>query len=129
MSLAPKTESASEEKSLDRQNSHQYQKLIRKKIDELGKEEDRLTSSLDELKTQPQASDLMDIAEASRSRDQLLKRRQDVRDKIQALREALDRTNAGTYGICGKCGDEISEPRLLAVPTATRCIECANGVH
>lgn len=30
----------------------------------------------------------------------------------------------GTYGTCDDCGDDISQKRLLARPTATFCISC-----
>ena len=40
--------------------------------------------------------------------------------------EALRRLDAGTYGECLTCGEEIGDARLDALPTATVCIECAN---
>jgi RNA polymerase-binding transcription factor DksA len=46
--------------------------------------------------------------------------RQDVRD-IAAARE---RIKAGTYGECIECGSDIRYERLLAYPTAKRCIDC-----
>lgn len=45
---------------------------------------------------------------------------QDVRDIIAARR----RVAAGTYGVCVDCGEPISYERLLAYPTAKRCIGC-----
>lgn len=45
---------------------------------------------------------------------------QDVRD-INTARECL---SAGTYGICADCGEAIAYERLLAYPTAKRCIQC-----
>jgi RNA polymerase-binding protein DksA len=44
----------------------------------------------------------------------------DVRD-IKAARERLA---AGVYGTCTDCGDAIGYERLLAYPTAKRCIHC-----
>lgn len=41
------------------------------------------------------------------------------------IRHALARIDAGTYGICDVCGDEIAPARLEAQPEATRCIKCA----
>ncbi|BDZ46681.1 TraR/DksA family transcriptional regulator [Naasia aerilata] len=38
---------------------------------------------------------------------------------------ALDRLDAGTYGICVRCGDRIAEGRLEARPWARTCIVCA----
>lgn len=41
------------------------------------------------------------------------------------IKAALGRLEAGTYGRCAICDDSISEARLNALPTATRCIVCA----
>ena len=43
---------------------------------------------------------------------------------IQAIDAALDRIEAGTYGICDNCGQPIGEERLEAVPWTTQCIDC-----
>jgi DnaK suppressor protein len=37
---------------------------------------------------------------------------------------ALARLRDATYGVCIDCGEPIARARLLAYPTATRCIEC-----
>ena len=37
---------------------------------------------------------------------------------------ALERIEAGTYGICTNCGKEIPAERLEAIPYATLCIDC-----
>jgi DnaK suppressor protein len=39
-------------------------------------------------------------------------------------RAALARIDAGTFGICEECEEEISPQRLLAVPWTTACIRC-----
>ncbi len=44
---------------------------------------------------------------------------------IRAVQAALERIAAGTYGICGACGEPIAPARLRAVPEATRCVNCA----
>jgi len=38
---------------------------------------------------------------------------------------ALERLEEGTYGVCEECGRPIPMGRLLAMPSATRCVECA----
>ena len=43
-----------------------------------------------------------------------------VRDIDQALRKIDD----GTYGTCERCGQDIPEERLDAVPYATLCVSC-----
>jgi len=43
---------------------------------------------------------------------------------IFKIKEALDRIENGTYGICDMCGEAISETRLKARPVTTVCITC-----
>lgn len=45
--------------------------------------------------------------------------------EIGAIDKALERIEAGTYGICQRCGEEISPERLAAVPTTGVCRNCA----
>jgi DnaK suppressor protein len=37
---------------------------------------------------------------------------------------ALERIEAGTYGICANCGEPIPAERLEAIPYTTLCIDC-----
>ena len=46
-------------------------------------------------------------------------------DEARDIRAALQRLRDGSYGVCAKCGGEIAEARLEALPTATLCIKCA----
>ncbi|MBO2459048.1 TraR/DksA family transcriptional regulator [Actinomadura violacea] len=41
-----------------------------------------------------------------------------------AVRAALDRLAAGTYGRCVGCGGPVPEGRLEARPDAARCVPC-----
>lgn len=44
--------------------------------------------------------------------------------EIRNIEEAMERIADGSYGLCAVCDKEIKYERLLAYPTATRCIEC-----
>lgn len=44
---------------------------------------------------------------------------------IRGIQAALERIEAGTYGICDQCGQDIGQGRLQVVPEATRCVGCA----
>jgi RNA polymerase-binding transcription factor DksA len=46
-------------------------------------------------------------------------------DELRRIDAALKRIEDGSYGICPKCGDAISDERLLAVPSAALCRNCA----
>jgi DnaK suppressor protein len=43
---------------------------------------------------------------------------------LRAIEEAILRVDAGTYGICTDCENEIAANRLDAVPWTRVCIEC-----
>ena len=45
--------------------------------------------------------------------------------EIRMIQAALGRLEAGEYGVCVNCGDDISDERLDAVPHAPRCKNCA----
>jgi len=47
------------------------------------------------------------------------------RDELARVQRALERIRSGSYGLCGRCGEEIAESRLLAVPDAIVCRDCA----
>lgn len=45
--------------------------------------------------------------------------------EITQIKHAIDRLHNGQYGTCSQCGEPIPTARLLAQPTATRCLACA----
>jgi DnaK suppressor protein len=45
-------------------------------------------------------------------------------ETLVRIDEALHRLEEGTYGICQDCGNDVPEPRLKALPFATRCRQC-----
>lgn len=47
------------------------------------------------------------------------------RADIQKIAAALHRLDAGEYGDCVECGEEIAEKRLEVDPAAAFCIRCA----
>lgn len=44
--------------------------------------------------------------------------------ELRDIEAAFGRMRAGVYGICTECGTEIPAQRLLAYPTAKRCLDC-----
>lgn len=48
--------------------------------------------------------------------------------EIARIRAALARMKEGSYGICVRCGREISDERLEAVPATPFCRDCARTV-
>ena len=48
------------------------------------------------------------------------------RDRLKSIEDAVDRLNAGMFGICEECGTPIAEMRLVARPEARLCAACGN---
>ena len=42
---------------------------------------------------------------------------------VREIDDALRMLDEGTYGTCARCGKEIPEERLAAIPYATLCVE------
>jgi RNA polymerase-binding protein DksA len=49
---------------------------------------------------------------------------ENAEDIVREIDAALERIDAGTYGICRNCGKPIPEERLDAVPYAVLCVPC-----
>jgi RNA polymerase-binding protein DksA len=47
-----------------------------------------------------------------------------AREMLTQTERALDRLDAGTYGLCENCGEPIGKARMQAFPRATLCVEC-----
>jgi DnaK suppressor protein len=48
---------------------------------------------------------------------------------LEQIYDALERIEAGTFGLCEECGEPIAKPRLQAIPYAKHCIECAREME
>ena len=45
-------------------------------------------------------------------------------ETLNKVNDAVARLEAGDYGYCDECGEEIAEKRLRALPFAVRCKDC-----
>ena len=68
--------------------------------------------------------DIADRAAMESERNFALLMRERDRQALAGIREALARIEAGEYGVCEECGEDISEARLVAQPMATLCVHC-----
>jgi len=53
--------------------------------------------------------------------------RNQAREKLEAIDEALRRISEGTYGVCSRCGGSIESERLELLPSTTLCARCAQS--
>jgi RNA polymerase-binding transcription factor len=49
----------------------------------------------------------------------------EAKAELRQINEALERLEQNCYGICVNCDEEISLPRLQALPYVNTCIDCA----
>jgi RNA polymerase-binding transcription factor DksA len=59
-------------------------------------------------------------------RAQVISLLEQARRQLDALDAADARMAAGTFGLCQRCAAPIAVARLLALPSATACVGCAD---
>jgi len=51
------------------------------------------------------------------------------REMLERIDAALHKIDAGTYGNCDRCGEQINADRLKAIPWATLCVKCQETIE
>jgi RNA polymerase-binding transcription factor DksA len=86
--------------------------------------EERLETIDDELKTHNDPD--WDDQAAKREGDEVLEGvGVSGQHELGQIKAALERIEAGSYGQCARCGDEISQDRLDLLPATPFCRNCA----
>lgn len=49
----------------------------------------------------------------------------DSRRTLMRLERAMDKVDDEHFGVCAECGEDIAPGRLLVMPEATQCVDCA----
>jgi DnaK suppressor protein len=107
-----------------KQDAEFFRNLLSQRIDELRSEAGKAVVSMDGDENFPDPSDR---ATMESNRNSMLRIRDRERKLIFKIQEALQRLDAGEYGICEECGEEIGIKRLKARPVTTLCIECKSN--
>lgn len=112
----------SQDMTLNEEQKAYFQSLLNRILDEMV--EDRRTSASGKDLLEYKACDLIDLA--SMEIDSALSFRIRERDGrlAEKVRQALNKLQEGTFGICEECGRPIPERRLRARPVARLCIKC-----
>lgn len=106
-------------------------KLIRLRLE---KEHKRMSEQLEQIRANRSSEDRREGSpfgkreeEATETADleNMMAQEQRVIDQLADIETALKKFDAGTYGICEKCGRPIEIARLEAIPTAKLCMEDA----
>jgi DnaK suppressor protein len=105
-----------------------FRNLLQERINELLGEADRTRNVMTGGGASP-FPDPADRATLETDRNFTLRIRDRERRLIIKIREALERIEDGTYGLCETCGGPISEKRLMARPVTTMCIACKSRME
>jgi len=97
-------------------------KMLQSKINELMAEVGKTV--VDMAGNEEKLPDMNDRASQESDLNLEIRMRERERKLIMKMREAIERIDAGTYGICEECGEPIGVKRLMARPVTTLCIEC-----
>jgi DnaK suppressor protein len=96
--------------------------------DDLVKQKETILSeaeaAMNSLPEQTVFPDLGDQASAEMDRNFMLRLRGREQRLLKKIEEAIDRIDAGTFGICEVCGEPIDIKRLKARPVTNMCITC-----
>ena len=100
----------------------EFKKFLNGRLEELLTDANKTVSGM----TDPAENfpDPTDRASMESERNFELRIRDRERKLIGKIKEALERIDDGSFGICDECGEDISEKRLKARPVTTLCIDC-----
>jgi DnaK suppressor protein len=93
---------------------------------ELTAEQDEATASVAQIgrPADRDGDDQIDAGAKSAQRDQLLCLVASIRERLGQVEHALERLDAGGYGLCEACHRPITTERLIVFPSATSCVDC-----
>ena len=68
-----------------------------------------------------------DLASVDHLRDVEYKHREALSRRLRLLDNALEKINAGAYGVCEICGSRIVAKRLASDPAVALCLRCQSA--
>jgi RNA polymerase-binding transcription factor len=95
---------------------------------QLTAEHDRVTGELRALGVDRSSYDegFADSGQVTAERGEVDALSGSLRETLLEIDAALEKLDAGTYGQCEACGEDIAEDRLEAMPAARLCMSCAS---
>jgi DnaK suppressor protein len=86
----------------------------------------RADAEIDALRAAERDPEFEEGAQSEHEQFTLARLSETQRRELVQIDAALARIEAGEYGICRDCGQDIDPRRLAAVPYALLCTECAS---
>jgi DnaK suppressor protein len=89
-------------------------------------EREQLVSEIDDLHvgdpTEARDENFADSGQVAAEQGESMALAGRLREQLDDVARALDKLDAGTYGLCEACGEAITADRLEAMPAARYCI-------
>lgn len=101
----------------------QLEEEIVSQREELHQNESELTERLTDP-VEGAGDDTADTGAKAFQREHDLALAYNTRDLLAQSEKAIERMDAGTYGVCEACGQAIGKARLQAFSRATLCVTC-----
>lgn len=107
---------------LTRKNKQYFEKWL---IHRLNHSQEKAQDTLMDISgLKDKLPDKVDQASSAFDQGLTLRMREREAKLVGKIRDALERLEDGTFGICEECGEEIPLKRLRARPVTTLCIKC-----
>ena len=94
---------------------------------DLGEEGDRVRAQLRDLAGNEFDEGFADTSQVTAERGEIEALSSSLSETLSEIEDALTKFDAGTYGTCESCSQEITKARLEAMPMARLCTECATS--
>jgi DnaK suppressor protein len=112
-----------EDRRMDPQKIKDIRRRLSSEYENLIKLINRSRTAAEDIKFE-NTEDEGDLAMISHDRDLLYNLHEGGFARLRVIQEAIKSLDRGRYGECLRCGRDINEKRLQAVPWATMCIRC-----
>ena len=99
-----------------------FKELLTQQLNELLTTAEKTVGSL--VLSEIQAADPLDQASLDNDRNYTLRIRDRESHLIKKIKTALAKIEDGSFGICDRCGEDITLARLKARPVTSYCIRC-----
>jgi DnaK suppressor protein len=113
----------SEDPGMDTKKIKETRRRLKTEYDNLIELIKRSRIAADEIKLE-NTEDEGDLATISHNRDVLYNLHEGSFTRLRFIQEAIKALDRGQYGECVRCGKDINEKRLEAMPWAMMCIHC-----
>ncbi len=107
---------------MDKTTLEEFRQILNQQLKELLSDADKTVNDMtEEVENFP---DPTDRASLESDRNFELRIRDRERKLINKIKQALERIEEGTFGLCESCEEEIGVERLKVRPVTTLCIDC-----